>query len=221
MADAFRNLWTQHRAATIATAVGLVAVVGVGGWLLLRPSSSSSPAPPATVASAPAAPPPPTTNWPTYGLNTQRTRYLPTGQVKPPYKLAWTYDARHLMEYSPIVVGDTLYGIDNNGEAFALNTHNGKQRWRSDVATLNASAPTYSKGRLYISNLEPGQIQALNARTGKLVWRHPLPGRSESSPLVVGGEVIAGCECSQIIALDAASGSERWSTGVAGAVKAS
>ena len=220
MADLFKTLWTSHRAATIAGMVAFVAVIGVGGWLLLRTPNSSSQ--PATTASARAKPPaPPTTDWPTYGLNQARTRYLPTDLVKPPYKLAWSYDAKHLMEYSPIVVGDTLYGIDNNGEAFALNTHNGKQLWRRDVATLNASAPTYGNGRLYISNLEPGQVQALNAQNGKVVWRHPFPGRTESSPLVAGNEVIAGCECGSVYALDAQSGRELWSTAVGGAVKAS
>jgi outer membrane protein assembly factor BamB len=221
MADAFKNLWTSHRAATIAGMVGLIAVVGVGGWLLLRsPSNSSGPA--ATSASnPPARPAPQSTDWPTYGFDRARTRYLPTNRVKPPYKQAWSYDAGHLMEYSPIVVGDTLYGIDNNGEAFALNTRDGKPRWRRDVATLNASAPTYSDGRLYISNLEPGQVQALNAANGKLAWHQSLPGRTESSPLVVGNEVIAGCECGSVYAFNRQSGKQLWSTPVGGAVKAS
>jgi outer membrane protein assembly factor BamB len=222
MADAFKNLWTSHRAATIAGMAGLVVVVGLGGWLLLRnPSSSSEPATTTAVSTTPSRPVAQTTDWPTYGLDGARTRYLPSNRVKPPYKLAWSYDAGHLMEYSPIVVGDTLYGIDNNGEAFAVNTRNGKPRWRRDVATLNASAPTYGNGRIYISNLEPGQVQALNAQTGKVVWRHPLPGRTESSPLVVGNEVIAGCECGSVYALNATSGKELWSTAVGGAVKAS
>jgi outer membrane protein assembly factor BamB len=215
------RIWTEHRAAAIASMVGFVAIVGVGGWLLLRSPSSSSQST-TTAASAPAShPAPPTTDWPTYGLDQARTRYLPSDQVRPPYKLAWSYDAGHLMEYSPIVVGETLFGIDNNGEAFAVNTRNGKPRWRRDIATLNASAPTYSNGRLYISNLEPGQVQALNAQSGKVVWRHPFPGRTESSPLVVGNEVIAGCECGSVYALNAQTGKEMWSAAVGGAVKAS
>ncbi len=215
------RIWTEHRAAAIASMVGFVAVVGVGGWLLLRSPSSSSQST-TTAASTPAShPAPPTTDWPTYGLDQARTRYLPSDQVKPPYKLAWSYDAGHLMEYSPIVVGETLFGIDNNGEAFAVNTRNGKPRWRRDVATLNASAPSYSNGRLYISNLEPGQVQALSAQSGKVVWRHPFPGRTESSPLVVGNEVIAGCECGSVYALNAQTGKEMWSAAVGGAVKAS
>ncbi len=215
------GIWTEHRAATIASMIGFVAIVGVGGWLLLRsPSNASQPSTTTSTTSA-SHPAPQTTDWPTYGLDAARTRYLPSDRVQPPYKLAWSYDARHLMEYSPIVVGETLYGIDNNGEAFALNTRNGKPRWRRDVATLNASAPTYGSRRLYVSNLEPGQVQALNAQSGKVVWRHPLPGRTESSPLVVGNEVIAGCECGSVYALDARTGKERWSTAVGGAVKAS
>ena len=178
MAKLFTTLWTTHRAATIAVTVGLVAAIGVGGWLLLRNPGGSEETTTSAPVPAPAPPAPQTTNWPTYGLDAARTRYMPTHRVRPPYKVAWTYDARHLMEYSPIVVGDTLYGIDNNGEAFALNTRNGKQRWRRDVATLNASAPTYSDGRLYVSNLEPGQVQALKARNGKVAWQQ-LPSGTD------------------------------------------
>jgi outer membrane protein assembly factor BamB len=217
----FTTLWTGHRAATIAGMVGVVAVVGAGGWLLLRSPGGSETTTTATSSTPPPPSAPQTTNWPTYGLDAARTRYLATNRVKPPYQLAWSYDAGHLMEYSPIVVGDTLYGIDNNAEAFALNTRNGKERWRRDVATLNAAAPTYSNGRLYISNLEPGQVQALNANTGKLAWHRSLPGRTESSPLVVGNEVIAGCECGQVFAFNRRSGKQLWSTAVGGAVKAS
>jgi outer membrane protein assembly factor BamB len=221
MAEFFTTLWTRHRAATLAGAVGAIAIVGVGGWLLLR-SPGGSAAPATTTASAPTAPPAPqTTDWPTYGLNPARTRDLRSRVVRPPFKVAWTYDARHLMEYSPIVVGDTLYGIDNNGEAFALHATNGKQIWRRDVATRNASAPTYSDGLLYISNLEPGQVQALKASNGKVAWHNSLPGRSESSPLVVGNEVIAGCECGSVYAFKARTGKQLWSTTVGGAVKAS
>jgi outer membrane protein assembly factor BamB len=223
MANFFTTLWSTHRAATIVATIGLVAAVGVGGGLLLGDSGGSGETTTSASAAAPTPVPaaPQTTNWPTYGLDAARTRYMPTHTVRPPYKVAWTYDARHLMEYSPIVVGDTLYGIDNNGEAFALNTRNGKQRWRRDVASLNASAPTYSDGRLYVSNLEPGQVQALKARNGKVAWRKSLPGRTESSPLVVGDEVIAGCECGSVYAFDKRSGKQLWSTPVGGAVKAS
>jgi outer membrane protein assembly factor BamB len=221
MANLFTTLWTKYRAATIAAAVGILAVVGVGGALALSSGGGSeeTTTQATTTTAAPAGPP--LTAWPTYGFDQSRTRYLPTKEVKPPYKVAWSYDARHLMEYSPIIADGVVYGIDNNGEAFALRAASGKQIWRRDVATLNASAPTYSDGRLYVSNLEPGQVQALNARNGKVAWRNSLPGRSESSPLVVGNQVIAGCECGQVFAFDERTGKQLWSRSVGGEVKAS
>ncbi|HSD25642.1 MAG TPA: PQQ-binding-like beta-propeller repeat protein [Solirubrobacterales bacterium] len=222
MANLFATIWNQYRAPTIAGAFSIVAVVGVGGALLLSSGGGSEETTAATTTTTTAAPTgPPLTPWPTYGFDNARTRYLPTKTVRPPYKVAWSYDARHLMEYSPIVADGVVYGIDNNGEAFALRAASGKQIWRRDVATLNASAPTYSDGRLYISNLEPGQVQALKAQNGKVAWRRSLPGRTESSPLVVGNTVIAGCECGSVYAFNKRTGKQLWSTAVGGAVKAS
>jgi outer membrane protein assembly factor BamB len=205
------RLRIEYAMAAFVAAVTVAVPAGCGGGSKQTTSTTSS---------TPSRPTVQTTDWPTYGSSPQRTRYLHTNRVKPPFQVGWQYDAGHLMEYSPIIVGDRLYGIDNNGEAFALNTHSGKKLWRRDVATLNASAPTYNDGRLYISNLEPGQVQALNARNGKVVWRHPLPGRTESSPLVVGDQVIAGCECGSVYSLNAKTGKENWSTSVGGEVKA-
>ena len=52
-----------------------------------------------------------------------------------------------------------------------------------------------------------------------MLWRHPLPGRSESSPLVHGGKVIFGCESGDIFALDAKTGKTDWTVHTGGAVK--
>lgn len=159
-------------------------------------------------------------NWPLYGFSPARTRYLPAKHLKPPFKTVWKFNAHKLTEYSPIVVDGTLYGINNNGLAFAIDADTGKARWQHEVASLNASAPTYSRGRLFISNLEPGQVIALDAKTGRTLWQHSLPGRSESSPVVVGNKVIMGCECASLFALDFETGKTIWDTPLSGAIKA-
>ena len=78
------RIWTEHRAATIASMIGFVAIISVGGWLLLRsPSKASQPSTTTSTRSASHSAPQ-TTDWPTYGLDAARTRYLPSDRVQPP-----------------------------------------------------------------------------------------------------------------------------------------
>jgi outer membrane protein assembly factor BamB len=102
---------------------------------------------------------------------------------------------------------------------YALNVHGGHIEWKNKIGTLNASSPAYSHGTLFAVNLEPQQAVALDAKKGKVLWRTPLPGRSESSPLVHNGKVIFGCESGDIFALDAKTGKVRWTVHTGGAVK--
>jgi outer membrane protein assembly factor BamB len=215
------NLWNNHRWATIGTIAGVAAVViaAVSYLILKRPADKSCEAP-CTITSEAPTPVSGQTDWPMYGLNLERTRYLDAPAVKPPYSIRWRFKGGHLLEYSPILVGRQLFGINNEGLAFSVKTRTGKARWKRQIADLNASAPTYRDGVIYISNLEPGQVVALATHDGHLIWKHPLPGRTESSPLVVGDKVIVGCECNGVFALDRATGKTIWERRVNGNVKA-
>jgi outer membrane protein assembly factor BamB len=220
MRAALKNLWKNHRWATVGTAaVAAVAVAGAADLILKRPGDKSCPAP-CTITTQAEQPVSGVTDWPLYGLNEERTRYLDAPGVKPPFSIRWRFKGGHLLEYSPILVGGQLFGINNNGQAFAIKTSTGKARWKQQIAHLNASAPSYSDGNLYYSNLEPGQVVALAAYDGHTIWKHPLPGRTESSPLIVGKRVYVGCECNTVYALDKQTGKTIWERHVNGAVKA-
>jgi outer membrane protein assembly factor BamB len=217
----WNNLWNDHRWATIGTIAGVAAVViAVVGYLILKRPADKSCQAPCTITSEAPTPVSGLTDWPMYGLNSERTRYLDAPAVKPPYSIRWRFKGGHLLEYSPILVGGQLFGINNEGLAFSVKTRTGKARWKQQIADLNASAPTYSDGVIYISNLEPGQVVALATQDGHQIWKHPLPGRTESSPLVVGNKVIVGCECNTVFALDRATGKSIWERHVNGNVKA-
>jgi outer membrane protein assembly factor BamB len=221
MRKTLKGLWSDHRWATIGVAAGVGAVVvALAGYLILKRPPDKSCQAPCTITSSAPQPISGVTDWPMYGLSPDRTRYLDAPGVKPPFSITWRYKGGHLLEYSPILVGGQLFGINNNGQAYSVKTRTGKARWKRQVASLNASAPAYSDGNLYISNLDPGQVIDLVAYDGHQVWRHPLPGRSESSPLVVGNKVIVGCECNTIYALNKKTGKTIWQRHVNGAVKA-
>ena len=214
-------LWGDHRRLTIALAVGAVVLltgIAVGYELLKRPPDIHN----ASVAFKPQKPPKPkakTVNWPMFGLNPARTRYLPAKGVKPPFRLLWHYTERPLLEFPPVYANGTLYAVNNSGTAFALDANTGKVLWERSIGRLNASSPAYYKNRLYIVNLDPGHVVKLDAKTGKILWKHELPGRAESSPLVMGDTLYFGCEDGQLFALSTRNGHERWATTLGGPVK--
>ena len=160
-----------------------------------------------------------TVNWPMFGLNRARTRYLPAQGIKPPFRKLWRFTERPLLEFPPIYVNGRLYFVNNSGWAYALDAKDGKVIWKRRLGRLNASSPTYSNHRLYIVNLVPGHIVKLDADNGRIIWKKTLPGRAESSPLVIGRTVYFGCENGDLYALSTISGSERWATQLGGPVK--
>jgi outer membrane protein assembly factor BamB len=216
------HYWHQRRHLAVGLIVaGLIAVAGAGLLayeLLKRPADVHN----SQAAFVPQKPPKPeakTVNWPVFGLNPARTRYLPAKGVKPPYKLLWHYTERPLLEFPPIYVAGKLYFVNNNGYAYALDADTGKVLWERRIGLLNASTPAYYKHRLYIVNLVPGHIVKLDAKTGKILWKRPLPGRAESSPLAIDGTVYFGCEDGQLFALNTRNGHTRWATSLGGPVK--
>jgi outer membrane protein assembly factor BamB len=217
-----RGTWKNHRRASIAAIVAAVLLVAGGALLayelLKRPADIHN----ADVPFQPEKPPKPkakTVNWPFFGLDRARTRYLPAKGVKPPFRKLWRYTGRPLLEFPPIYVAGRLYFVDNSGWARALDADTGKLLWKRRIGHLNASSPAYSKHRLYIVNLDPGHIVKLDARTGRTIWKRSLPGRAESSPVVVGRTVYFGCENGELFALSTVSGDVRWSTPLGGAIK--
>jgi outer membrane protein assembly factor BamB len=164
---------------------------------------------------------PETLDWPMYGYDHARTRYLPVKGLNPPFGSSlWSFQAGKLLEFQPIVVHGTIYFMDKDATFYALSVHGGHIEWKRDIGSLNASSPAYSDGKLFAVNLEPQQAVALDAKKkGKVLWKTPLPGRSESSPLVHQGRVIFGCESGEVFALDEKTGKVRWTAHTNGSVK--
>jgi outer membrane protein assembly factor BamB len=161
-----------------------------------------------------------TVNWPVYGYDDQRTRYLPTERVRPPYDASiWSFNAGKLLEFSPVIGERRLFFQDKNSLFYALEADTGKVAWKNEIGDLAASSPAYADGRVFAVTLEPGSAVALRAKDGKRIWERPLPGRSETSPLVYGKSVIVGSESGDVFALDQKDGDIRWQASTDGNVK--
>lgn len=212
------RLWKDHRREVLAAAAVLAALVVVLGYLTFKR--------PGDVFNSGAAfnpfekPVRGTVEWKTYGLDNQRTRFLPRHGLRPPFKRRWEYTTGGtLTEFSPVMHDGNLYGIDNDAEAFSLEALTGKVRWKRKVGELSAASPAFDDGRVFMVNLEPGQALAVDADNGETIWERNLPGRSESSPAVEDGKVIFGCECGKLFALSVVTGKTVWERDLGGALK--
>jgi outer membrane protein assembly factor BamB len=163
--------------------------------------------------------------WAQYGYSRDRRRYLPTDpSVAPPFRRRWSWDANVLLEFPPIIVGQRLFTVRNDGEVVKLDKNTGKVHWRRDMGYLSASSPGYGDKKIVVTILErtkgsAGKVAAIWARSGKVSWSKDLPSRSESSPIIVDHRAYFGTEDGTVYAVRVTDGSIQWKFRAAGAVK--
>jgi outer membrane protein assembly factor BamB len=121
----------------------------------------------------------------------------------------------------PIVADGHVFVMDAGTRLSAFDAARGTRQWTFDVEPDGDSAGgfgggvTYDRGRLYVTT-GYAQVIALDAGTGKEIWRQTLTAPLRAGPTVGGGRVIAVSVDNQVHALDAATGRKQWThTGVA------
>jgi outer membrane protein assembly factor BamB len=144
---------------------------------------------------------------------------------------------------SPVLAEGKIYLHTRQGSEeviLCLDANTGKELWRSSYPTPPVtgaasshpgprSTPTVANGKLYVYGVS-GILSCLDVKTGKMLWRKEYPANgvpefaTSMSPLVTDGRciVLAGDEKNGMaLALDAATGDEKWRVAGIGAVYSS
>jgi outer membrane protein assembly factor BamB len=61
---------------------------------------------------------------------------------------------------SPLIDGDHIYQVDNNGTLFAFDVETGKQLWKQNLATVQKASVVLADGKLYVGT-ETGKFYIL------------------------------------------------------------
>ena len=146
----------------------------------------------------------------------------------------WFHRTPDVVTATPALTDDTAFVGDWSGNFLALSLEDGKTRWSFKAPThkqvysgqiVSSAAVADVDGERRVFFASGKTLFALRASDGKLRWKHELnpdggdddPTEIQSSPVVVDGIVIAGYDGHDspgtragIIALDAASGDQRW-----------
>lgn len=126
----------------------------------------------------------------------------------------------------PYVINDTVYAASRNGRVVAFDLKTGKQKWhfdlryhdkdsfwrrlRSNESSARISGGVgYGYGNLYLGT-ENGDVFALSAETGKLLWLTDVKGEVLAAPVTGDGLVVISSGAGTLIALHPDTGEQRW-----------
>lgn len=167
--------------------------------------------------------------WETFGFDPQRRHWDEGLGLEPPFRAVWTFRARRLIEFPPVLGYRRVFFQTNDGRLVVLDRRFGRVHWSEAFHRCSAASPTLSDYTVFAAfmNTPPcnasggrlnGVLVALRVRDGKERWRFAL-GPSETSPLVVAGRVYVGDWRGNVYALDQHSGKLLWVYETGGAVK--
>lgn len=115
----------------------------------------------------------------------------------------------------PVVEGGRVFTMDAQDVVSAFDEKTGDRLWRVDPQPKDASDVTYGGGVAAADNqvfvgTGYGQVLALDAATGKEIWRVNADAPIHSSPTVAEGRVFAITVDNELDVLSAADGHQLW-----------
>ncbi|WP_114966035.1 PQQ-like beta-propeller repeat protein [Alkalilacustris brevis] len=139
--------------------------------------------------------------------------------------VAWTQRFDAPVTAPPVVAGQRVYVVSNEGAAYAVDVENGRLQSRieglpSASAVAGGAAPALTS-RLVLLPFASGDLVATLRDSGIEVWRQRVAGRRQGQayglvsditgdPVVAGNTVFIGNHAGRVMALDTDSGSPRW-----------
>jgi len=116
----------------------------------------------------------------------------------------------------PVVAEGIVFAMDAEADVTAFDAGSGDELWRSktapkddDEGSFLGGGIAYDNGRILVTG-GYAQVVALDAKTGKLLWRAPVEAPIRAAPTVNGGRVFAVTVENQVVALAASSGRQLW-----------
>jgi outer membrane protein assembly factor BamB len=231
--DGIGRLLPHSRRVRLSIGALLIMLAGaaLGGYLYERHRTGSIYHPHARFISEPTpslpARGPDRFSWPLYGYTPEHTRFFPApARLHPPFKRLWVRTGGALLEFPPVMYGDHIFQLGDDGVLAAINKHTGHTFWSRRLGMLSAASPAVVGDTVYATVLERaggsgGRVVALNYKNGFVRWSRDLSSPSESSPLVDHGRVYFGSQSGVVYALNGRDGSVLWTYQAPGAVKAS
>ncbi len=117
---------------------------------------------------------------------------------------------------APVIGGGQLFAMDTDGMVHAYDAASGAPRWTQSfkisgdgASSVFGGGASFDSGRVYVTT-GVGEVAALDATTGKQLWKVKPAGPLRGSPTISFGLVFVMTQDNQIHALNAEDGTSAW-----------
>ena len=111
-----------------------------------------------------------------------------TGDVTESH-LAWNLKKAAPLNPSPLLLGDELYLVSDNGIATCLDAVSGEQHWQERIGGNFSASPTFADGRIYFLDEEGKTTVVAPGKKFEVLASNQLEGRTLASPAMVDSSI--------------------------------
>lgn len=115
----------------------------------------------------------------------------------------------------PIVAAGKVYTLDTDLKVRAFHDQTGKEIWSSDVSNVKedeaviAGGLAYDNGQVFVTS-GYDEALALDAETGKIIWRTKISAGSRAAPTILNGRMFITALNNNAITIDIQTGKVLW-----------
>lgn len=103
--------------------------------------------------------------------------------------VAWTLKRGVSLTPSPLMVGDELYLVSDNGIASCVDAQTGNVHWQTRLGGNHSASPLYADGRIYFLSEEGESVVIAPGKQFKTLATNQLDGPTLASMAVAGGSI--------------------------------
>ncbi len=103
--------------------------------------------------------------------------------------IVWSLNRGVPLTPSPLLVGDELYLITDNGIATCVDAKTGKEYWRTRIGGNHSASPIYADGRIYFLSEEGESVVIAPGKQFKHLATNQLDGQTLASMAVSSGSI--------------------------------
>jgi len=104
-------------------------------------------------------------------------------------QIVWTLKRGAPLTPSPLLVGDELYVITDNGIATCVDAATGKEYWKARVGGNHSASPIYADGRIYFLSEEGESVVIAPGKELKVLAKNELNEETLASMAVSSGSI--------------------------------